>query len=227
LEELNTFLIKIETVINARPITYVYDDEESLSYPLTPSQLINGRQITPMPNSEHYEIMSTSNVLTKRAKHQRKVLQQFTDQWKKEYLLSLRENAMCKSKSKSNRANISVGDIVLMKSDSTKRAFWKLARVEDLLVSKDGQIQAARVKVANSERNPVCLRRVIQHLVPLEIRSADEGIADSEEEDKVTTDQPRELEVNNLNNDEAVNNDRRPRRKAALRGEELRRLSMS
>jgi hypothetical protein len=226
-EERNTVLIEIEAVINARPITYVYDDEESLSYPLTPSQLINGRQITPMPNSEHYEIMSTSNVLTKRAKHQRKVLQQFTDQWKKEYLLSLRENATCKSKSKSNRANISVGDIVLMKSDSTKQAFWKLARVEDLLVSKDGQIQAARVKVANSERNPVCLRRVIQHLVPLEIRSADEGIADSEEEDKVTTDQPRELEVNNLNNDEAVNNDRRPRRKAALRGQELRRLSMS
>ena len=227
MEELNTVLIEIEAVINARPITYVYDDEESLSYPLTPSQLINGRQITPMPNSEHYEIMSTSNVLTKRAKHQRKVLQQFTDQWKKEYLLSLRENATCKSKSKSNRANISVGDIVLMKSDSTKRAFWKLARVEELLVSKDGQIRAARVKVANGERNPVCFRRVIQHLVPLEIRSADEGIADSEEEDKVTTDQPKELEVNNLNNDEAVNNDGRLRRKAALRGEELRRLSMS
>ena len=227
LEELNTVLIEIEAVINARPITYVYDNEESLSYPLTPSQLINGRQITPMPSSEHYEIMSTSNVLTKRANNPRKVLQQFTDQWKKEYLLSLRENATCKSKSKSNRANISVGDIVLVKSDSTKRAFWNLARVEELLVSKDGQIRAARVKVANGERNPVCLRRVIQHLVPLEIRSADEGIADSEEEDKVTTDQPRELEVNNLNNDEAVNNDGRPRRKAALRGEELRRLSMS
>jgi hypothetical protein len=30
-----------------------------------------------------------------------------------------------------------------------------------------------------------------------------------------------------LNNDEAVNNDGRPRRKAALRGEELWRLSMS
>jgi hypothetical protein len=55
----------------------------------------------------------------------------------------------------------------------------------------------------------------------LEIRSADEGIADSEEEDKMTTEQPREFEVNNLNNDEAVNNDGRPRRKAALRGEEL------
>ena len=122
LEELDTVLIEIEAVINARPITCVYDDEESVSYLLTPSQLINGRQITPMPNNEHFKIVSTHNILTKRAKHQRRVLQQFTCQWRREYLLSLRENATCKSKSKSNRANISVGDIVLVKSDSTKRA---------------------------------------------------------------------------------------------------------
>ena len=80
LEELNTVLIETEAVINARPITYVYDDEESVSYPLTPSQLISGRQITPMPNNEHFEIVSTNNILTKRAKHQKRVLQQFTCQ---------------------------------------------------------------------------------------------------------------------------------------------------
>ena len=171
LEELNTVLIEIESVINARPITYVYDDEESVSYPFTPSQLISVRQITPMPNNEHFKIASTNNILTKRAKHQRRVLQQFTCQWRREYLLSLRENATCKSKSKSNQANISVGDIVLVKSDSTKRAFWKLARVEELLESKDGRIRAARVKVANAERNSVSLRRVIQHLVPLEVKA--------------------------------------------------------
>ena len=36
-DELNTILVEIEAVINSRPITYVYDDEESISYPLTPS----------------------------------------------------------------------------------------------------------------------------------------------------------------------------------------------
>ena len=75
-------------------------------------------------------------------------------------MLSLRENATCKSKSKSNRVNISAGDIVLVKSDSTKRAFWKLAKVDELLEGKDGQIRAARVKVANAERNSFSLRRV-------------------------------------------------------------------
>lgn len=34
-DELNSFLTEVEGVINARPLTYVYDDRESISYPLT------------------------------------------------------------------------------------------------------------------------------------------------------------------------------------------------
>ena len=49
--------------------------------------------------------------------------------------------------------------------------------------------------------------------------------ADAEDADKVTTDQPGQLEVDHLNNDEVTNQEVRPRRKAALRGEERRRLS--
>lgn len=41
-KELSTLLTEIEGLINARPLTYVYDDEESISYPLTPSDLIYG-----------------------------------------------------------------------------------------------------------------------------------------------------------------------------------------
>ncbi len=70
LEELSTVLIEIEAILNARPITYVYDDDESLSYPLTPCQLVNGRRITPMLNNEHFKIVNTNRILTKRARHQ-------------------------------------------------------------------------------------------------------------------------------------------------------------
>ena len=42
-DELRTLLIEVEGVINARPLTYVYDDNESVLYPLTPSDLIYGR----------------------------------------------------------------------------------------------------------------------------------------------------------------------------------------
>ena len=36
-DELQTLVIEIEGLINARPITYMYDDTESISFPLSPS----------------------------------------------------------------------------------------------------------------------------------------------------------------------------------------------
>ena len=38
-EELPTLLVEIESTLNNGPITYVYDDEEGISYPPTPSCL--------------------------------------------------------------------------------------------------------------------------------------------------------------------------------------------
>ena len=55
------------------------------------------------------------------------------------------------------------------------RAFWNLARVEELVPSKHGVIRAARVRVVNSENSKSSyLRRPIQHLIPLEVRSTSE-----------------------------------------------------
>ena len=112
-DELNTIIIEIESLINARPITYVFDDQESISYALSPSQLLYGRRLTSLPNDEVYEIQSTNRSLTKRARHQRNVIQQFTNRWRKEYLLNLREQSVCNSKGKNG--SISAGDIVIIK----------------------------------------------------------------------------------------------------------------
>lgn len=90
-EELNTLLVEIESVVNSRPLTYVEGDEDGVSYTLSPSHLINGRRVTDTPNDSHFEVISTNESLTRRARHQRHLLRQFTDQWRKTYLLSLRE----------------------------------------------------------------------------------------------------------------------------------------
>ena len=75
-EEMNTVLIEVESVLNARPLTYVEDDQDGVSYML--SHLLHGRQIICLPNSGHFEIVSTHSALTKKYKHQRKLLSQFT-----------------------------------------------------------------------------------------------------------------------------------------------------
>lgn len=46
---------------------------------------------------------------------------------------------------------ITIGNIVILKNDTTQRMFWKLAVVEELLPGKDGIMRAARVKVVSAE----------------------------------------------------------------------------
>ncbi|KAL9977059.1 hypothetical protein ACROYT_G014423 [Oculina patagonica] len=171
-DELSTLLTEIEGLINARPLTYVYDDEDSISYPLTPSDLIYGRRVTTTPNSQHFEITSTYDSLTKRLKHHRHLLGQFTRQWRNEYLTSLREHAIKNARLNGDNSvtGVKVGDIVILKNDSVRRSFWKLAKVEELHPGRDGKVQAVSVKVTGTNSSSIQrLRRPIQHVVPLEV----------------------------------------------------------
>ena len=63
------------------------------------------------------------------------------------------------------------GDVVILYDKFSKRAFWRMGIVKELLPGKDGLIRAVIiVKVINSEK-PKLLRRSVQHLIPLEVKS--------------------------------------------------------
>ena len=171
-DEMSTLLTEVEAVINARPLTYVYDDQESVSHPLTPSDLIYGRRISTSPNSQYYETVSTFNSLTRRLKHHRHLLGQITRRWRSEYLTSLREQAAKGSNARGVNAKLKVGDIVILKNDSVTRAFWKLGKVEELLPGRDGVVRAAVITVSRgTSSSNQRLRRPIQHLIPIEVKS--------------------------------------------------------
>lgn len=100
------------------------------------------------------------------------MLGQFTCRWRNEYLTSLREQAAKGSKTSNVNAKFKVGDIIILKNDSVPRAFWKLARVEELLNGRVGFVRTAIVSVlrgtsCNSNQR---LRRPIQHLIPTEVQ---------------------------------------------------------
>jgi len=85
---------------------------------------------------------------------------------------------------------------------------WKLAKVETLLTSKDNVVRSAKVRVLDKENKKIIfLRRPIQHLIPLEIQ----------EDVKIEISGEQREEVQG-----AVENRTRPRRKAAIIGEENR-----
>ena len=65
---------------------------------------------------------------------------------------------------------IQAGDIVFLRDDLTARYWWRLARVIELLKGRDDKVRAARVQVLSGGKNMI-LRRPIQLLIPLEVRS--------------------------------------------------------
>ena len=180
--------------MNARPLTYVEDDTSGLSYTLSPSHLIRGRRVTNSPNCSHFEIISTNETLSKRSRTQKHLLRQFTSQWCKDYLLSLRENQKTKSASR-KFSRISIGDVVILKDNFTKRAFWKLAIVDSLLTGRDGEARAAVVRVSRPEGNPMLLRRSVKHLYPLEVSPVDSTTDGEETQDRKVTDQDETTET--------------------------------
>ena len=90
LSELCTILVEVVGVINARLLTYILDDKEGVSYPLTPAQLVNGRNLQLLPNDGHYEIISAYEGLSRRARYHHRLLTKFSSRWKNDYLLRLR-----------------------------------------------------------------------------------------------------------------------------------------
>lgn len=123
--ELSTLLVEIECAINARPITYIFDDTEGISYPLTPSQLINGRTLLQKWSQNHFEIISNHEALSKRARYHRKLLEHFTQRWRKEYLSSLME--AYKTKQVRKGPAISVGDVCILRTTKQNERFGNYA----------------------------------------------------------------------------------------------------
>ena len=166
--ELSTILVEIEGVINSRPLTYVYDDFEGVSFPLTASHLINGRNLLQDPSHRFGEIISTYEALSKRAKYHFRLLWEFSKRWKREYLTGLME--AFKTKQHTKFPSLTLGDIVVLKDENTKRSFWKLAKVEELLKGRDGNVRTAKVKVPTDKGNKILIRP-LRHLIPIELNS--------------------------------------------------------
>ena len=171
-DELATIITEVESVINSRPLTYVLDDSDGVSYPLTPSQLINGRNLSSVPNDAYFEIINTYEQLSKRAKYNRRLLSHFTNRWKKEYLVSLLEKYRPRKDSMFN-PDVKINDICIIRNEQVKRAFWKLCKVEELITGADGSTRSARVSVMANDGKKKILIRSLKHLIPLEIQDQD------------------------------------------------------
>ncbi|XP_065054025.1 uncharacterized protein LOC135682870 [Rhopilema esculentum] len=180
-EELETELIEIEGVLNSRPLTYVYNELGEV--PLTPAHLFMGRRLLDRTSCGEEETGSEVLKLSKRSRYLASVIDKFRKSWKREYLTSLREFHNC---GKQTTLGINIGDIVYVHESKLPRQRWRMAKVTKLLPGKDGVVRAVELLTSNSAKKHITIKRPIQKLYPIEIRSSSEVTEQDSEEPQIT-----------------------------------------
>jgi hypothetical protein len=158
-QELSEVMLDIETQINRRPLCYMEDDVELPT--LTPSTFLFQRS-NQLPEQEPWREEEKS--LRRRAKFLITCKKNLWNRWRREYLTALRERHNLTHQT--TKFKISVGDVVIVKSDDKNRGNWPLAIVQRVFPGKDGVIRAVRLKTAKGT-----LERPVQHLYPMELAS--------------------------------------------------------
>lgn len=148
-ESSRTLLCDVEAIINSRPLTFASSDPEYLN-PLSPSNLLTMKTSVILPPPGVFQ--RTDVYMRKRWRRVQYLANLFWTRWKREYLLTLQQ----RSKWNSPKRNVAVGDIVLVKDDSSPRNTWPLGRVIKTEPDKNGFVRSVQLKTQTSElRRPV------------------------------------------------------------------------
>ncbi|XP_048576431.1 uncharacterized protein LOC125558945 [Nematostella vectensis] len=125
-DELITVLVEVESTLNDRPLTYVYDEVGEVE--LIPAHLMYGRRLNSFPD----ELVEPDDVANpdhnSRFRYVSAKLSHFWKRWSKEYLASFREFHRSSPVSW-HRETVQVGDVVTVHEDGSKRSQWKMATI--------------------------------------------------------------------------------------------------
>ncbi len=154
---LRTFLYEAMAIVNSRPLTVTGVNDPTGMEPLTPNHLLTmkSKEALPPPGIFPKEDL----YITKRWRKVQYLCEVFWGRWKREYLSSLNE----RTKWTVPRRNLMVGDVVLLKDDSSPRMEWPLGLVTEAQTAEDGLVR--RVKLTTRATRE--LERPVQKLVLL------------------------------------------------------------
>ena len=129
-EEFTTVVKEVENIVNSHPLTYQAKD--ALDQPLTPSQLLWGRNLPIMPPLLQPNTNDDSTTETKELRHQyfliSNALDLFRKQWSEEYLTSLRKKHESRCAERPTH-HIKPGSLVMIRHDNMHRYQWPLGKV--------------------------------------------------------------------------------------------------
>ncbi|XP_036346384.1 uncharacterized protein LOC118755659 [Rhagoletis pomonella] len=135
-EEFNTLLVRIEAVLNSRPLSPMSQDPDDLQA-LTPGHFLRGAPLLsiPEPNSENPSLINKWQKL-------RVLHHQFSKRWKSEYLQELHK----RYKWKGQDTNLNEGDLVVIKDDLLPPNEWQLGRITKLHPAPDQNVRVVDIR---------------------------------------------------------------------------------
>ena len=223
--ELQTIVAEIELILNNRPIGAEFENDQQNI--ITPNHLIIGRSLESSSDIDNLEIhapLDRNTDMLKRKRYIEQVLNHFWGRWRREYLSNLRESQQQNSRQRSTKAK--VGDIIIIYDEKEHRHLWRVGKIERLIISNDGQIRGAEVKVAKTN---VIIRRPVNRLYPLITSTDKPDVVDTRPfrnelssacETKKNSNDVKEIDTMNEDNSaNAYETKSRPKRNAAVIGE--------
>ena len=122
---------------------------------------------------------------------------------------------------------IEKGEVVIVYDEGHPRGMWRLVRIENLIEGADGKVRRVCVRVISKNGRVTVLRRPIQHIYPLEVRS--EPLTDGSTRNESSGSDPTANSevVSNMEETVKPNPGRgRPKRMAACNAWEIMRVLM-
>ena len=169
-EEFTTVVREVENIVNGCPLTYQSND--ALDQPLTPSQLLWGRNLPIMPPLLQPNTDDDSTAKAKELRHQyfllNSALDRFRRFWSTEHLTSLREKHANHCAEKPTH-HLKPGSLVMVYHDNIHRYEWPLSRVVRVFPDPLGIIRTAEVEEGGQSSS-----RSVTFLVPLELDCYDD-----------------------------------------------------
>jgi hypothetical protein len=136
-EEFLTLTVRIEAILNSRPITPLSADPNDLQ-PITPGHFLTGGPLTSLIEPH---LLDSSGHL-QRWRLIQSFTQHFWSRWQKEYLQTLQE----RSKWTSCTTNLQVGDLVIIHEDNSPPLAWKMGRITEVFPGRDGIVRVVQLK---------------------------------------------------------------------------------
>ena len=143
-EELEEVFLDVETFLNNRPLCYMKEDFETPV--VTPNLLLRGQPARFL--EENSEDLDEATEMTRRLRYLKTCRDNVRKRWLNEYLRALRERHHTHHTER-QRATMGIGSLALIKDSTKHRVNWRIGRIVEAIVGKDGVTRGPKIQTGN------------------------------------------------------------------------------